>query len=1025
MYLFIGRKFRFSVRVIALTTAMSMLYQTAVYSAGILDVIRGVDDQRQSRVATENLRREQRDRQRMRERFLGMNASQLRALDRAQRDQEVNRRKLDQQLRRIQREISSILREQQETKDFMDQMAEDIASKFPTGQSTRRKWTAKTADGNTISGVERTRTSSRGTLKERTGSPEISPSGVITSISDFKDTKYDRGGSLLNYRSSSTSLDDSGNSVQTVYTDYQATQIYTKADERANPNTPAGQAGGYIITSFSLSNEEAIGFDALTNAEKLTFAAGLSLDDKTIVTRTNSLYYSQQQAQAAGIEGLENQLMSYAETIKSPGVEAERQTVVSQIIYFERDATVPADVPDDLREEQENGNVGDEKDVLEQSRVSVSTFLDVPTRIETTFVAYDGYERVIQQRDITQRGAEVSDQVSKYTYDSRSRIATEDVTGFRVSGEGAGSQFRTFTRFKYDKFDRVIRETGFRIENGVRTDFDRENLAFDRFDRVIEFIETEFSLGRETVRHRFDIEFDENGLLIHFVEVETNDLNSIVTTTVVDTKYNDNGLPEETTSVVTELGSYVGADGVTVNINQTTRQVQKFEYDKLFRIVRILTDTLTPRGIRVISDRRITGFDKLSRVDTYTETVFRSFSITFEDPILDADGNPTYDATGKLLTKTVTLLIEETITTVREYTDYDELGRIIGYQDRITDSKFPGKVRIVKRSDITYDENNQVVFYREEVRETGTVTDADGVTHTINTYSWVEHQESYNKLGQSTGFIEEGVNESGERFRIVQITLDYDPRENVAAFQRTETVNGSTTVINRDKIGYNPFREILRFHQTFLDQNGLNTDLNRLSTAYAGPGLIYSFHEVSTNDAEPGHVFDFKRLVTTYNLQLLVVINIDSRTETAVDFILTTNTFVHREKFTPFGDVIDQTIVTEQIGEATITEYTFVDQNGNAISIDGALSDQIIAGTDFPFEDGDGGVVPLPAGLTPPAVTAPGGVPTAYPPDASLLQQQPPVTPGIPPTQAGISPLRLESLTQSQSSKGKSVPAII
>jgi len=132
----------------------------------------------------------------------------------------------------------------------------------------------------------------------------------------------------------------------------------------------------------------------LTNAEKLTFAAGLSLDDKTIVTRTNSLYYSQQQAQAAGIEGLENQLMSYSETIKSPGVEAERQTVVSQIIYFERDATVPADVPDDLREEQENGNVGDEKDVLEQSRVSVSTFLDVPTRIETTFVAYDGYERV-------------------------------------------------------------------------------------------------------------------------------------------------------------------------------------------------------------------------------------------------------------------------------------------------------------------------------------------------------------------------------------------------------------------------------------------------------------------------------------------------------------------------------------------------------------------------------------------------------------------------------------------------------
>jgi len=240
MYLFIGRKFRFSVRVIALTTAMSMLYQTAVYSAGILDVIRGVDDQRQSRVATENLRREQRDRQRMRERFLGMNASQLRALDRAQRDQEVNRRKLDQQLRRIQREISSILREQQETKDFMDQMAEDIASKFPTGQSTRRKWTAKTADGNTISGVERTRTSSRGTLKERTGSPEISPSGVITSISDFKDTKYDRQGSLLNYRSSSTSLDDSGNPVQTVYTDYQATQIYTKADERASCRSSRG-----------------------------------------------------------------------------------------------------------------------------------------------------------------------------------------------------------------------------------------------------------------------------------------------------------------------------------------------------------------------------------------------------------------------------------------------------------------------------------------------------------------------------------------------------------------------------------------------------------------------------------------------------------------------------------------------------------------------------------------------------------------------------------------------------------------
>jgi len=76
MYLFIGKKFRFSVRVIALTTAMAMLYQTAVYSVGILDVIRGVDNQRQSRVATENLRREQREGQRSRERFLGMNASQ-------------------------------------------------------------------------------------------------------------------------------------------------------------------------------------------------------------------------------------------------------------------------------------------------------------------------------------------------------------------------------------------------------------------------------------------------------------------------------------------------------------------------------------------------------------------------------------------------------------------------------------------------------------------------------------------------------------------------------------------------------------------------------------------------------------------------------------------------------------------------------------------------------------------------------------------------------------------------------------
>jgi len=1014
MYLYIGKKFRFSVRVIALTTAMAMLYQTAVYSVGILDVIRGVDNQRQSRVATENLRREQRERQRSRERFLGMNASQLRALDRAQREQQTNRRKLDQQLRKIQREIGNILREQQETKDFMDQMAEDIASKFPSGQVTSRKWTAKTADGNTIRGVEKTRTSARGTLKERTGTPEISPDGVITGTSDFKDTKYDRGGNLLTYRSSSTSLDDSGNPVQTTYTDYKATQIYTKADERANPNTPAGQAAGYVITSFTLTNEEAAGFDALTNGEKLAFATGLSVDDKTTITRSNSLYYSKQDAQAAGMDGLENQPMSYAETIKSPGVEAERRTVVSQITYFERDATVPADVPDDLREEQEIGNTGSDTDILELSRVSVTTFLGVPTRVETSFVAYDQYERVTQQRDITQRGAEVSDQVTRYTYDTRNRIGTEAVIGFRVSGEGAGSQFNTFTRFQYDKFDRVIRETGFRIENGVRTDFDRRNLAFDRFNRVIEFIETEERFERTTERHRFDIEFDKNGLLVHFVEVETNDLNSIVATTIVDTIYNANGLAAETHTVVTEKGSYVGADGVTVVVDIKTEQTQRFTYDKLFRIVRIVTDAIGPRGIKTHTDKRITDFDSRSRVNSFEETFFRSFTLTFEDPILDADGNPTYDVNGTLLTRTVSMLIEETITTVREYTDYDELGRIIGYQDRITDSKFPGKVRIVKRSDMSYNEKSQLVFYKEEVRETGTVTDADGVTHTINTYSVVEHEESFNSKGQSEGFIEEGINSQGQKFRTVQETLAYDSRDNVAEFIRTDTVNGTTTVTHRDSVGYNQFRDILRFHQTFLDQNGMTTDMNRLSTTYAGPGLIYSFHEVSTHDAEPGHTFDFMRFATTYNKQLLVVITIESLTETAVDFIFTTMTFVHREKFTPFGDVIDQTTITEQTGEAMQMYYTYADQNGLPISLEGALPEQFVAGGDYPFGDEVGGTVTVTPDQLAKAAVQPGPTSQAYPPGSTLLQQQPMVLPGAPATDSTVSTLRLESLSIAQ-----------
>ena len=34
------------------------------------------------------------------------------------------------------------------------------------------------------------------------------------------------------------------------------------------------------------------------------------------------------------------------------------------------------------------------------------------------------------------------------------------------------------------------------------------------------------------------------------------------------------------------------------------------------------------------------------------------------------------------------------------------------------------------------------------------VTDADGVTHTLNTMSVTEHKETYNAKGQSSGFVE-------------------------------------------------------------------------------------------------------------------------------------------------------------------------------------------------------------------------------------------------------------------------------
>ncbi|MBI3999450.1 MAG: hypothetical protein HY351_02445, partial [Candidatus Omnitrophica bacterium] len=762
-------KLRPFVRIVALATAIAMIPDPSIASYG-LESHYYSELEKEKKLFRPDEQARQRYLQRMQTfKSIGVSPEQIRSLQDTKFRQHHLDREMQKNLDDIRRARSAMEKEAQEGKVRIEDLSKYYSSLFPTGQVIKKAWEVLSALGEKIKGVEITKTNARGQLISRTGTPEVAPPatdgapGVLTAITDsFYTYSKEKGeeGVLIGSETYTTSVDDLGKPMgTTTVTHYRVDKVYTKADEALDPSKIAGSVEGYTLSVVKLSNvpDPKTGISALaaykalpTLEEKNSFmAAKVAAGEATQVKRTETHYYTKADAIELGIEGLEGRERSYKEKINSPGVEASRDVDVQEINYRLVPFKVPEDADESVQEALKGQLINGTHILQEISRTYISTFLGVPTLVTVVNTAFDLYNRVTADRVTTQRGAETRDETNEYTFNNKNLLETQKTIGAIVNGEGAGSLYEYFTRFVYDLFDRVIGEEGYRIENGVRSDFSLENLAFDRFDRVIEYVEEATRFGLTTIRHVFDIAFDKNGLLTHRVMEETSKQNNLKITTVEDNEYNENGLIDFLQRVITTIGDYFGADGVGVTINTTETQTQRFRYDDLFRVVWSLIEIWDALGAYTRIERVITAFDDLSRVFAFVETTLRRFTMTFEEPVLDREGNPMIGEDGEPRTTTVSRVVEYTTVDTRISTEYNgPYGQVSGYEGEIVDSRFPGVRERYRVSNITYDaRTNQISSRFEERWRTGSYTDADGKVHTLDQYFYFTETLTYDERG--------------------------------------------------------------------------------------------------------------------------------------------------------------------------------------------------------------------------------------------------------------------------------------
>jgi len=171
-------------------------------------------------------------------------------------------------------------------------------------------------------------------------------------------------------------------------------------------------------------------------------------------------------------------------------------------------------------------------------------------------------------------------------------------------------------------------------------------------------------------------------------------------------------------------------------------------------------------GLETMTVREGVGYDEWGMMTSYKDTVDRSDApsvtmvVTWEDGVFDRQGNlEGYKETTRQVAKGLSVGLDNTRTVERSGTTYDGHGLVSGYQERGTDTAQAGMTVTTVRQGTQYDrmgrEKGWVSARHEEGSTRDVMGDGEVVESTVDKWTTVvQGGRTYNGVGQLEGYEE-------------------------------------------------------------------------------------------------------------------------------------------------------------------------------------------------------------------------------------------------------------------------------